>query len=85
MPGLQRRLQQLELRAREEKLDERPPGYWTGILMHRLAQIRSRIAPEELLAYQSEANAEQRKGNVEEIRARLRVRVDDAIPILRSL
>ena len=72
MAGLQRRLQQLELWAREEKLDERPPGYWTGILMHRLAQIRSRIAPEELLAYQSDANADQRQRDVEEIGARLR-------------
>jgi hypothetical protein len=40
-------------------------------LMERLDQIRSRIPVEELRAYESEANAEQRRRDVEEIRARL--------------
>jgi hypothetical protein len=68
--SLQRRLQKLELR--EEKFDEYPPGFWKDRLMERLAQIHSRIPPEELLAYQSEANAEQCQRDVEEIRRRLR-------------
>lgn len=71
--SVQRRLQQLELRAREEKLDEYPPDYWKKRLMERIEQIRSRIPPEDLLAYQSEANAEQRQRDVERIRAHMRV------------
>jgi hypothetical protein len=70
--NLQHRLQKLELRVREEKLSSEPPGYALKRLMERLDQIRSRIPPEQLLAYQSEANAEQRQRDMEEIRARLR-------------
>ena len=65
-------LRKLELRVREEKVSSDPPGYAVKRLMERIEQIRSRIRPEDLLAYQSEANAEQRQRNVEEIRARLR-------------
>ena len=72
MPGLQRRLHQLELRARGEMINAHPPGDAIKRLMERIAQIRSRIPPEDLLAYHSEANAEQRQRNLEEIRARLR-------------
>ena len=72
MPGLQRRLQKLELRVREEKVSSDPPGYAVKRLMERIAQIRSRIPPEDLLAYHSEANAEQRQRDREEILARLR-------------
>ena len=70
--ALHRRLQTLELRAREVKLAGYPPGYWHERLMQKLDQIRSRIPPEQRLAYESEANAEQRERDVEEIQARLR-------------
>jgi hypothetical protein len=69
---VQRRLKTLGLRARQKNLDELPPGYWTQRLLERLAQIRSRIPPEQLLAYRSKANAEQRQRDMEEIRAHLR-------------
>jgi hypothetical protein len=55
---LHRRLQQLELRAQEGKLDAYPPGYWHGMLVQKVNQIRSRIPPEQLLYYQSPSGRE---------------------------
>jgi hypothetical protein len=75
--NLQHRLQKLELRVREEKLSSEPPGYALKRLMERLDQIRSRIPAEELRAYESEANAEQRERDREEIWARLRAWRDE--------
>ena len=69
--SVQRRLQQLELRAREGKLDEYPPDYWKKRLIEKIEQIRSRIPVEELRAYESESNREQRQRDREEIWARL--------------
>ena len=65
---LHRRLQQLELRAREESGDAYPPGYWRGILIQKINQIRSRIPPEQLLYYQS---SEGREAIHADFRARL--------------
>jgi len=67
-PTVYRRLQQLELRAREERLDAYPPGYWHGMLVQKINQIRSRIPPEQLLYYQS---PEGRDALHAELRARL--------------
>ncbi len=66
--SVQRRLQQLELRAREKSVDAYPPGYWHGVLLQKINQIRSRIPPEQLLYYQSEAG---REAIHAELRARL--------------
>ena len=65
---VQRRLQQLELRAREERLDAYPPGYWHGVLLQKINQIRSRIPPEQLLYYQSPEGREAMRA---ELQARL--------------
>jgi hypothetical protein len=74
--NLQHRLQKLELRVREEKLSSEPPGYALKRLMERLDQIRSRMPPEQLLAYQCEGEAEKRQ-RVEDILARLRAWRDE--------
>jgi hypothetical protein len=68
---VQRRLEALELRARQKNLDAFPPGYWKKRLMERIEQIRSRIPAEELRGYESEANTEQRQRDREEIWRRL--------------
>ena len=76
-PSLQRRLQQLEVRAREVKVNAPAPGFALKRLMERLDQIRSRIPAEELRAYESEANAEQRERDRKEIWARLQAWRDE--------
>jgi hypothetical protein len=73
---VQRRLEALELRARQKNLDAYPPGYAKDRLLERLAQIRSRMPPEQLLAYQCEGEAEKRQ-RVEDILARLRAWRDE--------
>ena len=43
--SVQRRLQQLELRAREVKVNVPVPGFAVKRLMDRIEQIRSRLPP----------------------------------------
>ena len=68
---VQRRLEALELRARQKNLDAYPPGYAKDRLLERLAQMRSRMPPEQLLAYECEGESEKRQ-RVQELLLRLR-------------
>jgi hypothetical protein len=67
---VQHRLEALESRARQKSLEALPAGDAHQRLLERLAQIRSRMPPEQLLAYECESEDEKRQ-RVEEIKARL--------------
>lgn len=70
MNHLRRRLQQLETRARERELADQSVSNSRERLMRRVEQIRSRMPPEQLLAYQSQPY---RDAMHVELRARLQM------------